>query len=97
MTDFTKVSFNLFCKWTNNPPSYRIYVNHEMFNERTYSYAGTQFLQEILQLHAPPGTYKIKIEPLDKGKFWTRDLKSVVGNVKIIDNETFEILPNENT
>ena len=90
--EFTKIKFDLHCKWDYTPPVYRIYVNNEMFNERTYIWSGTQYLTEVLQLEAAPGKYTIRIENLGKGQFKMRNLKCTVGNAQILGNESFEIL-----
>ena len=33
---FVLLSFNLFCYWYKNPPSYRLFVDDELLTERTY-------------------------------------------------------------
>jgi hypothetical protein len=38
---------------------YRAYVNNELFVERTWIWDDTCFLEEGLQIEAPPGHYKI--------------------------------------
>ena len=90
--EFTKIEFDLHCEWKTHPPAYRLYVNNEMFTERTYIWGGTQYLTEMIQLEAPPGTYAIRIENLGSGKFKMRNLKCVLGNAQILDNKTFEVL-----
>ena len=92
--NFTKIEFDLHCDWKTNPPSYRIYVNHEMFTERSYIWSGTQYLTEILQLEAPIGRYRIRVENLGVAKIKMRGLKCTHGTAQILDNETFEILAN---
>lgn len=89
---FARVEFDLFCDWKKQPPIYRLYVNHELFNERTYIWTGTKYLQEILQMNAVPGVYKIRIENLGSAVFKIRNLKGIAGPVKLIDSTTFEIL-----
>ena len=91
-TDFTKIEFDLYCKWKTNPPAYRVYVNNEMFTERNYVWSGPQYVTEMLQLEAPPGQYNIRIENLGTGTFKVRGLKCTDGNATIIDNQTFEVL-----
>ena len=89
---FAKVEFDLFCEWKNRSPTYRLYVNHELFNERTYIWGGTQYLTEVLQLNAVPGVYKMRIENLGEGNFKIRNIKGITGPIKIINSTTFEIL-----
>jgi hypothetical protein len=91
-TDFTKIEFDLYCEWKTNPPAYRVYVNDEMFTERTYIWQGGQYLTELLQLSAPAGQYKVRVENLGSGSFKMRNMRCTVGNASVIDNETFEVL-----
>jgi hypothetical protein len=62
-TVFVKAQFDLDCDWEGLPPVYRIYVNNELFTERTWDYVD-QYLQEMLQIEAPPGRYRIRLEGL---------------------------------
>ena len=91
-TDFTKIEFDLYCDWQTNPPAYRVYVNDEMFTERNYIWSGPQYVTEMLQLEAPSGQYKIRIENLGKGTFKVRGLRCTIGKATIIDKQTFEVL-----
>ena len=90
---FVKINFDLHCDWKKVPPTYRVYVNHEMFAERTYIWGGTQFLQEVLQLNAPPGQYVIRVDNLGdpECQFKIRNLTGEIGPVRILDSKTFEI------
>ena len=49
-------------------PSYRIYVNDELFVERTFICSGDQYYHEILQIDAEPGRYRIGFENLNPEK-----------------------------
>jgi len=88
---FCKVSFDLFCDKGDNP-DYRIYVNHELFAERTYVWKGTKYLREMLQIDAPPGEYNIHLEKLDKCRMRLRNTSADHGPVEIIDSTTFRIV-----
>lgn len=91
-------TFDLYCEWTRVPPVYRVYVNHELFTERTYIWGATQYLQERLLLNALPGTYIIRIENLGDPdcNFKIRNLTIESGPAQVFDSRTFEI-KNENT
>lgn len=58
---FVKLAFDVKrCDDRGYQPSYRIFVNDELFSERTWYYTD-QYLREMLQISAPPGSYSIKI------------------------------------
>ena len=56
-------------RWKKHPPNYRIYVNDELFSERTWIWQ-EQYLEEVLAIHALPGEYNLRWEivPPFKGK-----------------------------
>ena len=62
-TVFVKAWFDLDCEWEGLPPTYRIYVNDELFAERTWNYT-EHYLSEMLQISAPPGRYEITVRPV---------------------------------
>ena len=41
---FVKIELDVFAKWQNKPPMYRIYVNDELFNERNYNWYPIEYL-----------------------------------------------------
>jgi hypothetical protein len=90
---FVKVNLDLFCDWKKVPPVYRLYVNHELFTERTYIWGGTQYLEENISLDAPPGKYTIRVDNLGDPdcQFKIRNLKVSNGPAQVIDSKTFEI------
>ena len=88
---FCKVSFDLFCD-KGQEPRYRLYVNDELFTERTYIWQGTEYLRENLQVEAPAGEYKITLQKLDKGKLNIRNTRVDFGPAEIVDSTTFRIL-----
>ena len=87
---FCKISFDLFCDKGHNP-RYRLYVNDELFAERTYIWTGTQYLRELLQIKATPGEYTIRLDYLDKCRMKIRNTKSLFGPVEVINSTTFRI------
>lgn len=88
------MELDVHAKWKSTPPMYRVYVNDEMFNERVYKWHAKEYVTEILQIKATPGTYTVKIEN-HGGEFTTRKLRCTVGNAEIIDNSKFKIIPDE--
>ena len=88
---FVKMELDVFAKWQFKPPMYRVYVNDELFNERTYSWNQSEYITEILQIKAEPGEYTVRIENYG-GEFTTRKLRCSYGSAEIINNETFRIV-----
>ena len=48
-------------RWRKQPPNYRIYVNDELFSERTWIWK-EEYLEEVLAIHAAPGEYNLRWE-----------------------------------
>ena len=89
---FVKMELDVFAKWQFKPPMYRVYVNDELFNERSYSVAtDLEYITEILQIKAQPGEYNVRIEN-HGGEFTVRSLRCSVGKVRVINNSMFEII-----
>lgn len=60
------VMLDIYCKWSDEPPRYRVFVNDELFTERTWIWQGV-YLEETLQIIAPPGAYPIRVELVQPG------------------------------
>ena len=58
---FVRVLTDLHCDWEGLPPTYRVFVNDELFTERTWIWTQA-YLEEALQIEAVPGTYQIRYE-----------------------------------
>lgn len=59
--EFVTVVCDVFCDWQDQPPVYRVYVGNELFTERTFIWT-EHYLEEMLQIYAPPGKYQIRYE-----------------------------------
>jgi len=60
---FVKILFDLKCKWEGIAPDYRIFVNDELFCERTYDLDNNHYLIEMLQVTTVPGVeYKVRLD-----------------------------------
>jgi hypothetical protein len=60
------VSADVYCRWSGSPPVYRLYVNHELFTERTWIWKDG-FLTESFHVCGEPGDYPIRYEILTNG------------------------------
>ena len=58
---FVRVLADVDCEWEGLNPIYRVYVNDEMFAERTWRWT-TEYLQEILPIYGEPGKYTLRWE-----------------------------------
>lgn len=58
---FVRVLADVHCEWEGLNPSYRVYVNGELFAERTWRWTNS-YLEEMLQIEAEPGKYHLRWE-----------------------------------
>jgi hypothetical protein len=58
---FVRVLADVHCDWEGLNPIYRVFVNDELFAERTWIWADS-YLEENLQIQAPPGKYRLRWE-----------------------------------
>lgn len=58
---FVRVLADVNCEWEGLSPIYRVYVNDELFAERTWIWTD-QYLEENLQIEAEPGNYQLRWE-----------------------------------
>ena len=63
---FVRVLCDVYCDWQGPDPVYRVYVDNELFTERTFSWPDC-FLEEMIQIEAEPGNYEIKYEVVSPG------------------------------
>ena len=65
-TKSVQIQCDVYCKWDGNDTRYRLYVNEELFTERSWIWSGKEYyLEELITIEAPPGLYKIKYELLE--------------------------------
>lgn len=55
---FVLLLCDVSCKWGDEPISYRVFVDDELFAERTFIWRD-EYLEENLQILAPPGQYRV--------------------------------------
>ena len=80
------------CEWEGLPPNYRVYVNDELFAERTWIWTNER-LEELLQISAEPGEYSITYElvPPHLATLKILDIRVVEGSAEIIAPQTLKI------
>ena len=84
-TKFVKAIFDINCSWEWIQPAYRVYVNDELFTERTWIWTDF-YLEETLQIQAPPGKYQVRLEPVtpNLAKFEVSNFRIEYGNARWI-------------
>ena len=92
---FVHVQADVDCEWEGLAPIYRVYVNDELFAERTWQWTDC-YLEENLQIDAEPGEYLIHFElvPPHLAQLSVTNMRVIQGpatvenNVLRITNET---------
>ena len=80
------------CEWEGLPPNYRVYVNDELFAERTWIWTNER-LEELLQINAEPGEYSITYELVSPHLAMLKilDIRVIKGSAEIIAPQTLKI------
>ena len=97
-------SVNILCdvtaKVTGQPFRYRVYVNNELFTERTWIWTDS-YLEETIPISAPAGIYPIRFETVDpeNGRIKVRNHRIDQGPARIImhQDELSVEITNEST
>ena len=59
-----QISYDVHCDWAGAPPRYRLYVEGELFTERTFNFVQS-YLNEVIPIDAVPGDYVVRYEMID--------------------------------
>ena len=91
-TKFVQIAFDLDCTWSDTNPRYRVYVNQELFTERTWIWRN-DYLEEMLQISAEPGKYSITFELVDpeSGQLTVTNPRVIQGAARMYHNHTLVI------
>ena len=89
---FVRVLADVNCEWEGLSPIYRVYVNDELFAERTWIWTD-QCLEENLQIEAEPGNYDLRWElvPPCLAKLTVDNVRVEYGPASIKDNNLLRI------
>ena len=94
------VTCDVTAKVHAQPFRYRVYVNNELFTERTWIWQGV-YLEEMLPISAPAGVYPIRFETVDpeNGRIKVRNHRVDQGLARIImyQDELSVEISNEST
>jgi hypothetical protein len=85
-----QVQYDVFCDWQDSPPMYRLYVNNELFTERSFIWQD-QYLEEVIAIDAVPGDYVIQYELVGSGTLIATNPRVNHGTAEFVDNTTLRI------
>ena len=68
------VNAEIHAAQNSHPARYRIYINNDLFTERTWYWHQDEFLDERLVCHLPVGPHSISIECIN-GSFEMRNIR----------------------
>jgi hypothetical protein len=90
---FVKVLANVDCEWEGLNPIYRVYVNDELFTERTWLWTDCR-LEEMLQIEAEPGDYQLRWElvPPHLAQLTVNNVRVDYGDGTVLDNNVLRIV-----
>ena len=88
----TKLEVDVHAHWTDEPPVYRIFVDEELFTERTFGWSSFRtFIREHIYCNLNDGMHSVKLEHL--GKDCRFDLVNLKLNNNIIDMKFLDVQP----
>jgi len=89
---FVRVLADVDCEWEGLNPIYRVYVNDELFTERTWRWTDC-YLEEMLQIEAEPGEYDLRWElvPPHLAQLTVKNIRVDFGPAKITENNKLRI------
>lgn len=89
---FVRVLADVDCQWEGLNPTYRVFVNDEMFAERTWRWTDS-YVEENLQIEARPGDYQLRWElvPPHLAQLTVKNVRVGYGPGTIKDGNTLRI------
>lgn len=95
-TKSVQISCDVHCEWNGSDTRYRLYVNDELFTERSWIWNSKDYyLEEIVTIEAVPGMYNIKYELVQPThcQLQARNIRVIRGQARLHqDQNTLEIL-----
>lgn len=57
-----QITIDVYAKWTDTPPRYRVYVDDDLLTERDFIYDGELYIREHMTVLLDSGKHKIRIQ-----------------------------------
>ena len=89
---FLRVLADVDCEWEGLNPTYRVFVNDELFAERTWRWIDHR-LEEMLQIEAKPGEYYLRWELVAPhlAQLTVENVRVDFGPGQIFDNKILKV------
>lgn len=93
MTKHVRLSADIRCSGNvEQRPAYRLYVNNELFTERTWRWDVNTFVNESLVIVGTPGVYELRVDCTHaNNEFKLRNLRVEEGPGHVLDSRRVEI------
>ena len=80
-----QITADIHCTWEGLNPSYRLYVNDELFTERTWIW-DQFYLEETVSIEAEPGDFHLRWElvPPHLAHLEVTNMRVLQGNVLLL-------------
>lgn len=79
------VEVDVYCEVMSLPPVYRAWLDLELFTERTWRFTDHQYLEEVWQVRAHPGRYKLRYELIGPGRLRAENWRVIHGSAGITE------------
>jgi hypothetical protein len=61
-----RIEVDVLCDWQTDPQAYRLYINNDLYTERTYIWRNpNQWLREIIVAELEPGEHTLTLQPVN--------------------------------
>lgn len=92
-THYVRVLCDIHCKSNGPEPRYRVYVDDELFAERTWIWRDC-YLEEALQIEAPVGKYPLRFELVEpeSGRLKVKNIRVDHGPAVLHKGDILEVL-----
>lgn len=61
-----QITVDVYAKWSDTPPRYRVYVDDDLLTERDFIYDGSLYIREHITVLLESGKHKIRIQQCNK-------------------------------
>ena len=86
--------FDLYCEWSGTPPVYRVWLDDQLFTERTWCWNDV-YLENLLQINSPTAKYTLRVEKVgdSDAKFTVKRHRIERGPARWAKNNKLVIAP----